>query len=161
VKRPPSKKGGARANSRGRAGLVLIGIYRLIEGLFLVAAGIGALRLLKGDYQETLTHWVHVLRIDPDNHYIHGMLSRVLNVSPHRLKELSAGTFIYAGLRLTEGIGLIARKRWAEWLTVIATAMFIPLEVWEMMRHFTPARAGFFVVNALVVAYLIWEIRRK
>ncbi len=161
MKQPPRKKAGARAPSRGRGGLVLIGIYRLIEGLFLVAAGIGALRLLKGNYQDTLTHWVHVLRIDPDNHYIHGMLSRVLNVSPRRLKELSAGTFIYAGLRLTEGLGLIARKRWAEWLTVIATAIFIPLEVWEMMRHFTPVRAGFFVVNALVVAYLIWEIRRK
>jgi uncharacterized membrane protein (DUF2068 family) len=161
VKRPPRNKAGSRSGSKGPAGLVLIGIYRLVEGLFLVAAGIGALRLLKGDYQETLTHWVHELRIDPDNHYIHGMLSRVLNVSPHRLKELSAGTFIYAGLRLTEGLGLIARKRWAEWLTVIATAMFIPIEVWEMMRHFTPVRAGFFVVNALVVAYLIWTIRRK
>ena len=161
MKRSIRRKPAGRSSSTGPAGLVLIGIYRLIEGLFLIAAGIGALRLLHGDYQETLTHWVHVLRIDPDNHYIHGLLARALNVSPHRLRELSVGTFIYAGLRLTEGLGLIARKRWAEWLTVIATAIFIPIEVWEMMRHFTLLRAGVFVVNALVVAYLIWTIRKK
>ncbi len=159
MKRPVRKK--PAAPSKGAAGLVIIGAYRFIEGLFLVAAGIGALRLLRGNYQETLTHWVHVLRIDPDNHYIHGMLARVLNVSPHRLRELSIGTFIYAGLRFTEGFGLMARKRWAEWLTVIATAVFLPLEIWEMTRRFTPIRAGVFVANALVVAYLIWTIRKR
>lgn len=155
----PARKTSTRARS-GR-GLVVIGAYRVLEGVLLVAAGVGALHLLRGDYEATLLHWVHVLRIDPDNHYIHATLVRIFSMDPHKLRELSAGTFIYAGLRFVEGFGLMARKRWAEWLTVIATAVFIPLEVWEMARRFTYVRVGFFVINVLVVAYLIWSIRTR
>lgn len=141
-------------------GLVLIGIYKICEGVLLVAAGAGALRLLHRDLETVLLHWVHVLRVDPDNRYIHSLLERALSMSPKQLKELSAGTFLYAALRLAEGVGLAARKRWAEYLTVIATALFIPLEVYEMFRHFTWVKGVVFALNVVVVVYLAASIRR-
>lgn len=143
-----------------RLGLVLIGIYKICEGLLLVAAGAGALRLLHRDLEALLLHWVHVLRVDPDNRYIHRLIERALSISPKQLKELSVGTFIYAALRLTEGVGLVARRRWAEYLTVIATGLFVPLELWEMVRHFTWVKAVVFAVNVVVVVYLAVAIRK-
>ncbi len=47
------------------------------------------------------------------------------------------GTFLYAGLFLIEGTGLLLRKHWAEYFTIITTGLFIPLEVYELARHFT------------------------
>jgi uncharacterized membrane protein (DUF2068 family) len=41
------------------------------------------------------------------------------NLRPDKIEQLGLGSMIYAGLFLTEGIGLWLEKRWAEWLTVI------------------------------------------
>lgn len=137
-----------------RLGLVLIGIYKICEGLLLVAAGAGAIHLLHRGLETVLLHWVHVLRVDPDNRYIHKLLERAFAISPKQLRELSVGTFVYAGLRLLEGFGLVARQRWAEYLTVAMTGLFIPLEVYEMFRHFTWVKAVVFAANVVVVIYL-------
>lgn len=149
-----------RAASRKPAGLILVGVYKLLEGAVLVAAGFGAIHLLRGDVQATAMHLVHVLRIDPDNHYIHSLLARTLSVTHRQLRELSVGTFVYAALRLLEGTGLVLRKRWGEWLTIAATGLFIPLEVYELIRHLTWIKAGVFVINVAVLWYLIAALRR-
>src|ERR1700694_4782799 len=114
-----SKKTATRSSS---AGLILIGVFKLIKGLLLVVVGIGALKLLHKDVADVVTRWVEWLRVDPDSDFIHGILTKVFSVTPKQLKELSAGTFIYAGLLLTEGTGLLLQKHWAEYFTVITTA---------------------------------------
>ena len=134
------KPAGSRQDSRASSWtLILIGIFKLLKALLLIALGIGALRLLHKDIGATVVHWTQVLRVDPDNRYVHGMLLKVFRVSPKQLKELSAGTFLYAGLFATEGIGLLLRKRWAEYFTIVTTSLFIPLEISELARHFTVA----------------------
>jgi uncharacterized membrane protein (DUF2068 family) len=69
--------------------------------------------------------------------------------------------FAYAALFVIEGVGLIMKARWAEWLTVIATASFVPLEVYEIVRHPRPLRAAVFVVNVVIVGYLVARLRRE
>ena len=144
----------------GATGLYLIGVYKLIEGFALAALGFGLLRLLHRDLSEEATHLVRVLRADPDNHFIHGILQKIFAVSPKQLRELSVGTFLYAALRLVEGFGLMAKKLWAEYLTVIMTAVFIPLELFEIWRHFTALKIIFLLVNVAIVWYLIVGLRK-
>ena len=139
---------------------MLIGSYKLLEALALFALGIGLLRYLHRNISEPILRWIHLLRMDPDNHYIHLFLNKVLAVSPKQIRELSLGSFIYAGLRLIEGVGLVLRKRWAEYLVVIITAIFIPLEVYEIFHHFTPIRCGVLLANAAIVWYLARNLRR-
>lgn len=145
----------------GTATLLLIALFKLIKGAALIAVGIGAVKLLHHDVAETVTHWIDLLRIDPDNRLIHGLLTRVLRVSPNQLKALSAGTFVYAGLLLTEGTGLLLRKRWAEYFTIITTGALIPLELYEMSRHLTAGKVVVLLVNAAIVAYLVVRVRRR
>ena len=142
-------------------GLVLIGIYKALEGLLLVAAAVGLLKLLDRDLAEVADHWIHALRADPNNRYIHGFLVRVTGISKTQLEALSAGTFLYAGLRLAEGCGLIFRKRWAGQLTVWATALFIPLELVELVRRFTVIRVAALLLNVAIVIYLIFVLKRN
>jgi uncharacterized membrane protein (DUF2068 family) len=149
----------ARKRASGRL-LVLIGIYKVLEGLFLVAAGVGVLHLLHGDIEAHLMHWVHVLRVDPDNRFIHRFLERAFSINPKQLRELSVGTFVYAGLRFAEGFGLALRKRWAEYLTAVATGVFIPLEIYEMTRHLTWVKMVVFVINVAVLIYLLVGLRK-
>lgn len=139
--------------------LVLIGIFKLLKALLLVAVGVGAIHLLHKDVAGTVTHWITVLRVDPENRYLHGFLTKIFRVTPKQLKELSVGTFFYAGLFATEGVGLLLRKRWAEYFTIVTTGGLIPIEIFELARHFTPAKLVVLAINALIVWYLVMRVR--
>jgi uncharacterized membrane protein (DUF2068 family) len=151
----------ARSRSKRDPWLLLIGLFKLLKGVSLLILAFGLHRLLHRDVGEATRHWIEVLRVDPDNRFIHRALVKVLRVTPKQLKELSAGTFVYAAVFLTEGFGLLARKHWAEYMTLISTGLFIPLELYEIHRHFTLARLGLAVVNVLIVVYLAMRIKRR
>jgi uncharacterized membrane protein (DUF2068 family) len=151
--RPP------RAQKSGSRGLILIGLFKLVKALLLIMVGIGALRLLHKDITDTIMHWVDVLRVDPDNRFIHRIIAKAFDVTPAKLKELSVGTFFYAGLLLTEAIGLLLRKHWAEYFTVITTAALVPLEVYELARHFSAVKVIVLAINIAIVVYLIVGLR--
>src|ERR1041385_6862890 len=87
--------------------LLLIALFKLTKAAALIAVGIGALKLLHRDVGETVEHWVEVLRVDPDNRFIHGILTKMLSVTPKQLEAASIGTFFYAALLGTEGVGLL------------------------------------------------------
>jgi uncharacterized membrane protein (DUF2068 family) len=140
--------------------LFLIGVFKLVKGFALLAVAVGALRFLHRDVAHALEHWINLLRIDPENHYVHRVLARALNVNPRQLKALSAGTFFYAAVFLTEGTGLLLRKRWAEYFTIISTAALIPLEVYELAKHVTPIKIFVLVLNIAIVVYLVLRLRR-
>lgn len=140
--------------------LFLIALFKLTKGVLLLIVGIGLHRLLHRDVANTVGHWVDVLRVDPDNRYIHRLLTHVLAVTPAQLRAASVGTFVYAGLLLTEGIGLLLRKRWAEYFTIITTAGLIPLEIYELVHHLTAAKIVILAVNAAIVVYLIARVRQ-
>jgi uncharacterized membrane protein (DUF2068 family) len=142
-------------------GLVLIGMFKLLKALLLIAVGIGAIKFLHKDIASTVMHWTQVLRVDPDNRFVHRLMERVFRVTPKQLKELSVGTFFYAGLFATEGVGLLLRKRWAEYFTVVTTSGLIPIEIFELVRHFTAAKLVVVLVNALIVAYLVKQVRSR
>jgi uncharacterized membrane protein (DUF2068 family) len=149
------------SDRQGGATLLAIALFKLLKGILLVFVGIGALKLLRHDVAETVAHWVDILRVDPDNRFIHRMLARLLSVSPNQLRAASVGTFVYAGLLLTEGTGLLLRKRWAEYFTIITTAGLIPLEVYEISRHLTAAKIVVLLINAAIVLYLVVRVRRS
>jgi uncharacterized membrane protein (DUF2068 family) len=145
----------------GSGGLFFIAAYKILEGLLLLAAAIGVLRLLHHDVAGVVYRWVNVVRIDPGNFFIHRLLARLADVDDNKLRQLSVGTFIYATLALTQGVGLALQKRWAEYYTLIITISFIPLEFWEIYRHIGPFKIILLILNLIVVAYLIFELRRS
>ena len=141
--------------------LFLIGAFKLLKAVLLVAVGIGAIKFLHKDLATAVMHWVQSLRIDPDNRFVHRIIARIFRVTPKQLRELSVGTFLYAGLFATEGLGLLLRKRWAEYFTIVTTGGLIPLEIFELSRHFTIAKTVVAVVNILIVWYLVERVRSR
>ena len=160
-RKPARKRSGAGEHAKSSFILIIIGILKLLKAALLIAVGIGAIRFLHKDLAASAIHWVEVLRVDPDNRFVHGLLIKIFRVTPRQLKELSVGTFLYAGLFAIEGFGLLFRKRWAEYFTVISTGAFIPLEVFEMVRHFTAVKVVVTLINVLIVGYLVARVRSR
>ncbi|MGH7984180.1 MAG: DUF2127 domain-containing protein, partial [Candidatus Udaeobacter sp.] len=117
--------------------LLLIAVFKFVKGAALLALAFGALTFLHKNVAAHVEHWLDQLRIDPDNQFIGALLSKLRLVHSKELKELSALGAAYAALFLTEGTGLLFRKRWAEWLTIVATSSLMPFEAYELVKEFT------------------------
>lgn len=135
-------------------------LYKLVEATMLTIVGVGVLRLVNRDIAALAEQWVHRLHLDPDYVVVHTILATLTGITPRRLAEISAGSFAYALLRVVEGVGLWLGKRWAEYLTIIATAALVPVEVYEVVQRLSIIRVGALVLNLAIVAYLAWQLRR-
>jgi len=139
----------------------LIALFKLIKAVLLIVVGMSALHLLHKDVASVAEHWVKLLGLDPGNRYIDRALQKVGDLTPNKIRGLGIGSFIYAGLFLTEGIGLWLVKRWAEWFSVIITSSLVPVEVYEIYRHPSALKILVLILNIAVVAYLIYRIRNE
>ena len=141
-------------------GLRIIAIGKLFKATALVTIGILALTMARGgDPPEAFRHWVHALQIDQDNRIVHGLLAKISGVEPRKLAEIGLGSFLYAVLFATEGVGLWLEKRWAEYFTIGITLSFIPLELYEIGKHPNAPKIIVLVLNVIALIYLVVRVR--
>ncbi len=140
--------------------LRLIAIFKLCKAALLIAVGISVLKLVHGG-SDTLERWVATLALKPGAHYLDEAIGKLASIPADRLKDAGFGSFVYAGLFLTEGLGLWLRKRWAEWFTVIITASLVPIEIYEIVHHPTVSKVIVLAINVAVVVYLVVRIRKE
>jgi uncharacterized membrane protein (DUF2068 family) len=142
-------------------GLRLIALFKFFKATLLVAVCLGALRLLDPDIAARAQRWATAFATSSDRRLLEHLLAHVAGLSPTRLELVALGAFLYAGLFTTEGVGLWLGRRWAEYLTVVATASFLPIEVFELAQLLTVPRVAALIFNVLVVAYLIYRLGRS
>jgi uncharacterized membrane protein (DUF2068 family) len=141
--------------------LIIIGIFKILEGLLFVLLGLGVLRLLHRDISDLLLRAAMALRLDPESRFVNILLDQVQLLTPHKMRLISEGIFLKAALDFAEGIGLALEKTWAEWLTIGLTASFLPWEIFEIDKHFTWLKVGVCLLNVVVLIYLLWVQRLR
>jgi len=151
--------------SRLDRGIILIGFFKLLKGVLFVLLGIGAFRLIHRDILDVVTGWLINMHFDPESRFVNLVLDKAALIDAHRMRQISIAIFCYAGLDFIEGTGLVLEKTWAEYLTLILTASFLPWELFEILRHPTWTKAALTLINVLVVIYLVfyvqWRIRQR
>jgi uncharacterized membrane protein (DUF2068 family) len=154
----PRKAGAGGSHDRG---LLTIAIFKLAKSAFFFCIGVGAIHFLHKDLRDPVLWLAHALRFDPESHAVSLVLDKVDLIGPPRLREIGIATFAYSALALTEGIGLLLERTWAEYLTLILTISFVPWEMFELIAHPSSIRVAIFIINLAVLWYLIWLLRRK
>jgi uncharacterized membrane protein (DUF2068 family) len=151
----------SRARSRRDRGIIAIGLFKLLQGALFVLLGIGAIRLLHKDLMQVTEHFILAMRFDPEGRFVNLVMDKVAMIDPHRLKQISAAIFSVAALDLVEGAGLVLKQAWAEYVTLVLTASFLPWEFFEVLRHATWIRLGLLVINLAVVIYLLYYVQAR
>src|SRR5207253_1407318 len=75
------------------------------------------------------------------------------------LREVGAALLGYGVLEGIEAVGLWFTKRWAEYLTFVATTLLLPLEIYELTTRVSLLKAIGFIINLAVVIYLLYAKR--
>lgn len=146
------------AGGRGALGLKVIAAYKLAKALLLLAAGGGLLGMVDADVSSSLVRWTTALGLDANNHYLRAVIARLADVDRQTLQVLGVGTLCYAAWNIVEGVGLWLRLRWAEYVTIVATALLLPVEAVEIVRE--PAASRFVVValSLAIILYLVYRL---
>lgn len=139
----------------------LIAAERSVRGLFLIGAGIYLLLHLGSDFGRVADHLMRRIELDPRRPFLHRIVAYLHGLHARELRIFGLLAVGYGVLELVEGVGLWLEKVWAEFLTVIATSLLVPFEVYELVRRPSPLKAAGIVVNVLIVLYLIWHLRRR
>ena len=146
---------------RTRVVLRVIAIERCLRGLLLLAAGVYLLFHLNTDFGRLAERIIRSVDVDPRQHLLHRLVTRLHSLRARELRIAAIAALGYGGLELVEGVGLWLDQLWAEYLTVIATTLLIPFELYELARHPTVWKAGGILINVLIVIYLARALRRR
>jgi uncharacterized membrane protein (DUF2068 family) len=149
----------SKAPVTGRHLLRLIGLFKLAKAILLAAAGLTAVNLRHANLTGVLGDWIRQLHLDPRGRIVRAILLRAADVRPGRLVAVGVGMLFFAAFFSVEGVGLLLRKRWAEYFTLIVTVSFVPLELYEITRRPTVTRVGILGVNLAIAWYLLRRLR--
>jgi uncharacterized membrane protein (DUF2068 family) len=148
--------------------LRVLAIERWVRGtlLILLAAAVWRLRSTQVSLKElferdlkSLDPFFHQIHFDvSDSSTIHS-IQKVLDAKPSTLNLIAVGVLVYGLLQIAEGIGLWSLRRWGEYVAVVGTTIFVPLEVYELVEKVSWLKIVVLVVNVAAVLYLLLSKR--
>jgi uncharacterized membrane protein (DUF2068 family) len=148
--------------------LRLLAVERFSKGLLVLLAAYGVYRFraqhdaIQRAFQEDLPlirPLAGKIGWDLDKSSIVHTIRAVVETKSDTLLWLAVGLIVYGGLQLTEGVGLWLLKRWGEYFAVVATSLFIPIEIYELTERVTWFRVVALIVNLAAVAYILLSKR--
>jgi len=144
--------------------LRVLAVERIVRAFVLVAAAFGVYRFSSAQtaLRRSFGSWLPYFRpifdrlgVDLDKTAIVHEATKALHAGHGVLLLVAGGLLGYGILEGVEGVGLWMAKRWAEYLTVIATAVFIPYEIYELTKSVTVTKLVAFLINVAAVVYLV------
>ena len=146
---------------RTRLVLRLIAVERSLRGVILLAAGTYLLFHLSTDFGSLAERIMRSVELDPRQHFLRRVVARLHHLQAHELRIVGIAAIGYGALELVEGVGLWLDQLWAEYLTLTATSLLIPFELYELAIRPSLWKAGGILVNVLIVVYLGSALRRR
>ncbi|MHB8242321.1 MAG: DUF2127 domain-containing protein [Solirubrobacteraceae bacterium] len=150
-----------KASSRQDRLLPWIAAERGFRAVVLVVVGIVLVTHPHANWASEVANFAQRLGLDPKDNWIHRLIEKVSKISSSQDLVFGVAALLYGVLEGAEAYGLWTRRRWGEWLTVVATSLLFIPALWELAKSATLLKLGALLVNIAVVIYLIWRLRRE
>jgi len=147
--------------ARHDRGLLAISIFKFSKCVLLAVVGFGALQMLRPEVAEWAEARAAAWELNDERRILQFVFEQACDLSETRLRAIGIGCLVYAAIFLVEGIGLYLERRWAEYLTIVATGSLIPIELYEIAHHATIGKFAILAVNIVIVWYLVYRLRQQ
>jgi len=126
-----------------------------------LAAGFGLMRLVHRDVAYAAHALIDRLHLDAARKFPHIFLQLAENLTDAQLWGLAALALAYALLRFAEAYGLWRGRSWGQWIAAVSGAIYVPVEIYELMRSVTWIKVSALLLNVAVVVYMCYTLYRK
>lgn len=128
--------------------------FKAIKGIFFLSVALGIYSLIDNNIPADFKQLLRSFHLDPEKEFWANLATRLAEITPRKVLWVASGTGLYSMISLAEAIGLGWRQTWAAWLAIAEGAFFIPIEVFELGRHFTIGLGCILLINVVIVIYL-------
>jgi uncharacterized membrane protein (DUF2068 family) len=145
------------------AALRAVAVFEFAKGLLVMLLACGLFSLVHKDVALEAERLVRHFHLNPYHHFSRIFIDAASQLSSARLWGLAFLALAYSCVRFFEAYGLWHARAWAEWFALLSGAIYLPFEIYELVRKPTPLHWLVLVTNCLVVlymAYVRWSARR-
>jgi len=147
--------------SKSKKILRLLSLFEAGKGLLVFLVGFGLVSLVHKSAQQEAAEIVKFFHLNPARHYPEIFINTLTNLSDARLWLLSISAIIYSLIRFAEAYGLWYNRLWAIWFAIASSALFLPMELSELIENLTIVRIVIILLNILLVFYLLRLSRQR
>jgi uncharacterized membrane protein (DUF2068 family) len=145
-------------SSSHKKGLRTVAVVECVKGLLAMAAMFVFFEVIHKnvDLEDAAQNLLYYLHIDPDRRLSQAFVEVAGKVMDANVKLVLTIAFIYAAGRFIEGYGLWRQRAWGEWMAIISGAIYLPFELYKLIRHPNLIHWTILLVNIAVVLYIGW-----
>ena len=142
-------------------GLRPIAIFEALKGLIALLVGLGIHEMSNDNIQQSAEYLVSHLHLNPASHYPSIFINSVGELGSSNLTLIALGAALYSIIRFVEAYGLWHSLRWTEWFALISGAIYLPFELYEFYKSPGILSATLLSVNAVIVAYIYYVLKKQ
>jgi uncharacterized membrane protein (DUF2068 family) len=135
-------------------GLRFIAFIEILKGAAVVVGALALLRLVHRDIGLLAIHALDKLHVPPGASLATYTIQGASSVTPDKIKGLIAFAALYSTIRFVEGYGLWLARIWAEWFAIASGTVYLPFELYEVIRRPTMLHVAILLVNVAIVLYM-------
>src|ERR1035438_7793829 len=141
-----------------KGGLRMVAVFEALKGALALASAYFLIVMIRRDvdFQEAAEHILFRSHINPSRHWSQEFLHAADKISGTSIVMIGAIAITYAILRFAEGYGLWRHRAWAEWLAIVSGCVYLPFEIYKVIRRSNQLHWTILGINILVVLYIAW-----
>lgn len=154
---PTTEQQIARRHSH-RAGLRTVALVEALKGVLALIGAYVFIGMIRRDvdFGEAAEHILFFFHISPNHKLTRQFVSAADKISDTSIAMIIGIAVAYASLRLLEAYGLWRQRVWAEWLAIVSGCIYLPFELYKLVRHPNELHWVILGVNVIVVLYIAW-----
>lgn len=147
-------------NKIGHA-LRVVAVFEACKGILVLFAGLALFSFIHQNIQFTAEQLVGYLHLNPAKHVPKIFIEVSRNLTDARMLLLALAACFYASMRFVEAYGLWFARRWAEWFALLSGAVYLPIELYELVKGVTRIKIVFISINLVIVLYMVVMLKRN
>jgi uncharacterized membrane protein (DUF2068 family) len=150
-----------KKKEHSKRGVRIVAMFEAAKGLLVLFAGFGVLAFIHRDLRLAAEELVRHMHINPAKHYPRIFIDMANHLNDAHLWIMAVSALLYSTVRFVEAFGLWKQRQWAEWFAFLTGGMYIPIEVFEIVRGVTWPKATILTINAAIVIYMAHVLHRS
>ncbi|MFZ3211412.1 MAG: DUF2127 domain-containing protein [Terriglobales bacterium] len=139
-------------------GLRTVAVLEAAKGILALLLGVGVLALLHMNLDDVAEWLTEILRVNPEGRLSNLFFNAADRATDKTLWVLAIGALVYAAVRFVEALGLWREREWAQWFALLSGALYLPGELYSLLRHPRPLKWGVVAANAVIVLYMLYML---
>jgi uncharacterized membrane protein (DUF2068 family) len=150
VRSPTSVRG-----TKAAVGLRAVASFEAAKGLIVLLLACGLIHLIHKDVGDLAERLTHIFHANPEGKLSNLFIELANHTTDRTLWVPAMGAVVYAAVRSVEAYGLWREREWAQWFELLSTALYLPPELYSLIRHPGPLKSAVLVTNIMVLMFML------